>query len=149
VNFETGYLELPDSKTGQKRVPLGAPALELLASLDRLKDNPHVFPGEKKGQHIVGLPRVWKAIRSAAGIDDVRLHDLRHSFASVGAGAGVGLVVVGRLLGHRDPNTTARYAHIADDPAKAAADRITAVIGPTMSRGTTLAEVPELRKPVP
>ena len=133
VNFETGYLELPDSKTGQKRVPLGAPALELLASLDQLKDNPHVFPGEKKGQHIVGLPRVWNGIRSAAGLEDVRLHDLRHSFASVGAGAGMGLAVVGKLLGHRDPKTTARYAHIADDPAKAAADRIANVISGAMA----------------
>ena len=132
VNFETGYLELPDSKTGQKRVPLGAPAPELLASLPRLADNPFVFPGEKAGQHLVGLPRVWSAIRAKAGLQDVRLHDLRHSFASVGAGAGMGLAVVGKLLGHRDPKTTARYAHIADDPAKAAADRISISIARTL-----------------
>ncbi len=128
VNFETGYLELPISKTGQKRVPLGAPALELLASLERIEGNPYVLPGEKEKQHLVGLPRVWNRLRKIAELNDVRLHDLRHSFASVGAGAGMGLAVVGKLLGHRDPKTTARYAHIADDPAKAAADRISGSI---------------------
>lgn len=136
VNFDTGYLELPTSKTGQKRVPIGAPALELLASLPRIKDNPYVLPGEKKKKHLVGLPRVWQRIRKAAELDDVRLHDLRHSFASVGAGAGMGLQVVGKLLGHRSPTTTARYAHIADDPAKAAADRISRSILNTLSPGS-------------
>lgn len=124
VNFQAGYLELPTSKTGQKRVPIGAPSLELLGSLNRLDGNPYVLPGEKAGKHLIGLPRVWKRIRESADLHNLRLHDLRHSFASVGAGAGVGLVVVGKLLGHRNPSTTARYAHIADDPAKAAADRI-------------------------
>ncbi len=141
VNFDTGYLELPESKTGQKRVPLGAPALELLASLTRIDGNPYVLPGEKEKHHLVGLPRVWCAVRDKAGLDDVRLHDLRHSFASVGAGAGMGLAVVGKLLGHRDPKTTARYAHIADDPAKAAADRISnsiaAVIKPVQEPQVT------------
>lgn len=133
VNFETGYLELPDSKTGQKRVPIGAPALELLTSLRRLEGNPYVFPGEKPGQHLVGLPRVWNAVRKEAELEDVRLHDLRHSFASVGAGAGMGLAVVGKLLGHRDPKTTARYAHIADDPAKSAADRISRAMSASLT----------------
>lgn len=136
VNFGTGYLELPDSKTGQKRVPLGAPALESLASFPRLADNPYVFPGEKKGQHIVGVPRVWNSVRTGADLEGVRLHDLRHSFASVGAGAGMGLAVVGKLLGHRDPKTTARYAHIADDPAKAAANRISAVLASSLKATT-------------
>jgi len=133
VNFEAGYLELPDSKTGQKRVPLGAPALELLASLTRIEGNSYVLPGEKKERHLVGLPRVWRDVRKIAGLDDVRLHDLRHSFASVGAGAGMGLAIVGKLLGHRDPKTTARYSHIADDPAKAAADRISSEISAALN----------------
>ena len=134
VNFDAGYLELPTSKTGQKRVPIGAPALELLASLPRLEGNPYVLPGEKAGKHLVGLPGVWRRIRKTANLEDVRLHDLRHSFASVGAGAGMGLQVVGKLLGHRSPSTTARYAHIADDPAKAAADRISSAISGILSR---------------
>lgn len=141
VNFETGYLELPESKTGQKRVPLGAPALEVLASLKRIEGNPYVFPGEKEKQHLIGLPRAWKRIRKAAELEDIRLHDLRHSFASVGVGAGMGLVVVGKLLGHRDPKTTARYAHIADDPAKAAADRISTSILDLMQSGQRQAGV--------
>ena len=99
VNFESGYLELPTSKTGQKRVPLGAPALELLASLERIDCNPYVLPGEKEKQHLVGLPRVWNRLRKNAELEDVRLHDLRHSFASVGAGAGMGLAVVGSQAG--------------------------------------------------
>lgn len=127
-------------------MPLGAPALGLLASLLRMSDNPYGFFGEKLGQHLVGLPRVWNAIRVKPGLKDVRLHDLRHSFASVGAGAGIGLAVVGKLLGHRDPSTTARYAHIADDPAKAAVGRITAVIGPAMSKGTSVVGATEQRK---
>lgn len=140
VNFETGYLELPTSKTGQKRVPIGAPVLELLANLKRVDGNPYVLPGEKKGKHLVGLPRVWRRIRDKAELEGVRLHDLRHSFASVGAGAGMGLQVVGKLLGHRNPSTTARYAHIADDPAKVAADRISHSISAFMN--TDEVEVP-------
>jgi site-specific recombinase XerD len=134
VNFETGYLELPTSKTGQKRVPIGAPTLELLANLPRIEGNPYVLPGEKTGRHLVGLPRVWGRLRKEAGLENVRLHDLRHSFASVGAGAGMGLQVVGKLLGHRHSSTTARYAHIADDPAKAAADRISGTISGILKR---------------
>jgi integrase len=137
VDFEGGYLELPVSKTGQKRVPLGAPALELLATLPRIDGNPYVLPGEKDGKHLVGLPRAWNRIRTRAGLEGVRLHDLRHSFASVGVGAGLGLHVVGKLLGHRDPKTTARYAHIGSDPAKAAADRIAGSIAAAMKASQT------------
>ena len=143
VDFERAFLRLPDSKTGEKVIPLGAPALELLASLTRIEDNPYVLPGEKEGQHLVGLPRAWGRIRSRANLQGVRLHDLRHSFASVGAGAGMGLPIVGKLLGHRDPKTTARYAHIGDAPAKAAADRISGTIAAAM-KGENGGEVVEL-----
>ena len=132
VDFDRACLRLPDSKTGERTIPMGAPALELLASLPGIEGNPYVLPGEKHGHHLVGLPRVWERLRKRAGLEDVRLHDLRHSFASVGAGAGMGLPVVGKLLGHRDPKTTARYAHIAADPAKVAADRIAGTIAAAM-----------------
>ena len=128
VDFERSCLRLGDSKTGEKVVPLGAPACELLAALPRLQGNPHVLPGEKDGEHFVGLPKVWRAVRAQAGLEDVRLHDLRHSFASVGAAAGDSLLLIGALLGHRDPKTTHRYAHLGQDPVKDAADRISGSI---------------------
>ncbi len=146
VDMERGCLRLPDSKTGEKVVPLGAPALELLDTLPRLEGNPYVLWGEKKGAHLVGLPRVWARIRARANLDGVRLHDLRHSFASVGAGAGMGLPIVGKLLGHRDPKTTARYAHVADDPAKAAADRIASTISGAMRGNAEVTEVVQFSK---
>ncbi|MDP6390861.1 MAG: site-specific integrase, partial [Alphaproteobacteria bacterium] len=102
VDFDLGALRLPDSKTGAKVVPLGAPALELLASLPRLEGNPYVLPGHKDGAHFVGLQKVWERVRAKAKLPDVRIHDLRHSFASVGAASGDSLLVIGALLGHRD-----------------------------------------------
>lgn len=146
VDMERGCLRLPDSKSGEKVVPLGAPALKLLDTLPRLEGNPYVLWGEKKGAHLVGLPRVWARIRARANLDGVRLHDLRHSFASVGAGAGMGLPIVGKLLGHRDPKTTARYAHVADDPAKAAADRIASTISGAMRGNAEVTEVVQFSK---
>lgn len=128
VDFEIGCLRLDDSKTGQKIVPIGKPALQLLDQVVPMKDNPYVFPGLKDDGYFVGVPKVWLRVREIAKLGDVRIHDLRHSFASVGAGAGLGLPIIGKLLGHADPKTTARYAHIADDPARAAADRISNAI---------------------
>lgn len=146
VDFERALLRLPDTKTGEAIIPLGAPALEVLAFLPRLEGNPYVLPGDKSGRHMIGLPKVWERVRKRAGLDGVRLHDLRHSFASVGAGAGMGLPIVGKLLGHRDPKTTARYAHIADDPAKAAADRIAGHIAAAMRGEPNKAQVVKLSK---
>lgn len=128
IDFDFGCLRLKDSKTGQKIVPLGKPALMLLDTMTPTKGNEYVFPSVKAEGYFKGTPKVWLRVRKLAGLEDVRLHDLRHSFASVGAGAGLGLQVVGKLLGHADPKTTARYAHIADDPARAAADRISGAI---------------------
>ncbi len=124
VDLDRALLRLGDSKTGAKAIVLGAAAAELFGSLPRHVGNPFVFPGEKANSHLVGLAKIWGRIRLRAGLASVRLHDLRHSFASAGAGASIGLLVTGKLLGHRDPKTTARYAHLADDPARAAADRI-------------------------
>jgi integrase len=124
VDFERGALRLPDSKTGAKVIPLGPPALALLAAAPRLEGNPYVIPGRRAGGRLVGLQRPWSLIREKAGLGDLRLHDLRHSFASIGAAAGLGLPVLGAILGHRHPATTARYAHFDDDPRRAAAARI-------------------------
>ena len=76
------------------------------------------------GRHLVNIEKPWRRIRKAAKLDDVRLHDLRHSFASVAASGGQSLVVIGKMLGHSQPATTARYAHLADDPVKAASDAV-------------------------
>ena len=124
---------------------LGAPALQTLASLSKQDGSDYVFPAMKGNKHYVGLPKAWERIRKQAELDDVRLHDLRHSFASVGAGAGMGLQVVGKLLGHKDPKTTARYSHIADDPARSAADRISGSIAAAMN-GESEAEIVEFKK---
>lgn len=124
VDFERACLHLSDSKTGSKVIPLGAPALELLANLPRMDGNPYVLPGLVRGKHYVALEKAWGRLRLQAGLPDVRLHDLRHSFASMAAGMGESLVLIGSLLGHADTATTARYAHLSNDPRQAAANRI-------------------------
>ena len=124
MDLERGLLNLADSKTGAKTVYLNAAARELLSVLPRLEGNPFVVPGERKGRHLVNLEKPWRRVRANANLPDLRLHDLRHSFASIGAGAGLGLPVIGALLGHAQPATTARYAHLASDPLQQAADLI-------------------------
>ena len=137
VNLAAGRLELPDSKSGAKFVYLPAPAQQLLSELERSDDNPFVIVGAKPGAHLVNLKDPWEAIRSAADLPEVRIHDLRHSFASVAAGGGMSLPVIGALLGHRNNSTTQRYAHLADDPLRAAAEaigsRIEDALGPVPS----------------
>ena len=146
VDFENGCLRLPDSKTGEKVVMLGAPALDILNSLPRIQKNPYVLPGKNKGQHLVGLPQVWARIKKRAGLNWATLHILRHSFASYGAGSGLGLPIIGKLLGHKDSATTARYAKVDLDPAKAAAERISEGIAAALGNGSVGAEVLPIRK---
>ena len=134
VDFEKGCLRLPDSKTGAKLVPLAEPALDVLRTAPRLAGNPYVCPGRKWGSHLVGLPRIWERICTAAGLSRVRLHDLRHSFASVGVGTGLGLPQVGALLGHTQAATTQRYAHLAVDPLRQAANQIVGYIAEAMDK---------------
>jgi integrase len=134
VDFERGIIFLPDSKTGKKPIFLNAAALAVIAGLPRVEDNPHVFPGKKDGQPRHGLDRPWAIVRKAAGLDGLRLHDLRHSFASIGAGASLGLPIIGKILGHTQAATTARYAHLANDPVRAAVETIGATISAAMSR---------------
>ena len=117
-------LRLPDSKTGAKVVHLGKPAIAVLRGIARVEGNRWVIAGRRSGSRVASLHYPWGLIRKQAGLDDVRLHDLRHSFASGGLLVGEGLPMIGKLLGHSQVQTTARYAHLADDPVKAAADRI-------------------------
>lgn len=124
VDFDAGYLRLADSKTGQKAFPLNAGALEILSKIPRLDGSPYVFPAHRSERHYEGTPKVWRIIRSMAGLDDVRMHDLRHSFASIAVSGGASLPIIGALLGHADSATTQRYAHLHDDPLKAAAEAV-------------------------
>ena len=135
VDLERACLRLPDSKTGQKTLHLNAPALQLLTELPRLADCPYVIMSALPGAHLVNLEKPWRRLRSRAGLADVRLHDLRHSFASVAAGAGLGLPIIGALLGHMQAATTARYAHLAADPLKQANDLIGVRIADAMKGG--------------
>jgi integrase len=124
VDLELREMTLPDSKTGKKTVQLAGPALEVLRNISRLVGNPYVIPGEKAGQHLIGLPHIWQRIREKAGLPDVRIHDLRHSFASSAAQAGMSLPFIGALLGHRELATTNRYVHLMSDPLKQAAEKV-------------------------
>lgn len=131
VDLENGKLILERHKTdqnGAKIIPLNAPALGVLKALPREKDNPYVIAGRKPGTHLINLQKPWRAVREAAKLDDVRLHDLRHSFASFAVGAGLSLPVIGGLLGHKSVQTTARYAHLAQNPLRQATDMVGAIL---------------------
>ena len=101
----------------------------MLNDLDRRDDSPWVIAERKPGGHLIDLQHPWRRIRARAGLDDARIHDLRHSFASGGLLGGEGLPMIGKLLGHIQVQTTARYAHLANDPVKAAANRIAEISG--------------------
>ena len=135
VDLDAGVLNLPDSKTGAKTVYLGKPAIGVLSRLPPLPRNPWVIYGTKPSGRLIDLQPFWQRLRARAGLKDARIHDLRHTFASAAVAAGQGLPMIGKLLGHTQVQTTARYAHLAADPVKAAAEQVSAVIasklGPT------------------
>ena len=178
IDMERGEARLPDSKTGAKTIHLPAPALAVLADLQREKNNPHVIIGQRAGEALVNLEKPWRAIRKAAtlrmwrdgegkaaeliqhlvselhrdptfeecviaaesaditlppSLSNLRLHDLRHAFASVAASSGMGLPIIGKMLGHTQAQTTARYAHLAADPVKAAAASVATKIANAMN----------------
>ena len=117
----------------------------MLSSLPRIEGNPYIIPGEKAGQPKADLKKPWAAVTKAAELEGVRLHDLRHSFASFGAGASLGLPIIGKLLGHSQAATTHRYAHLDADPLRRAADTIGETISAAMDRGKPTGEVIPLR----
>lgn len=144
VDFERGILNLPDSKTGAKPVHLSPSALEVLNTVPRIQGNPYIIVGRVEGEHFVGLPKVWRRIRESAGLqpnmrpdgkaEHVRIHDLRHSFASLTAASGASLLMIAKLLGHRNQSTTARYAHLCDDPLKRVNDAAGAKVAAAFRR---------------
>ena len=132
VALEAAELRLPDSKTGARAVPLPPQAVELLAGLLGAHDGPWVIPGRKPGTRLRNIDEAWRMIRKRAGLENVRLHDLRHSWASRALALGEALPVIGKLLGHSKMETTARYAHLARDSAQEAAGRVAASIAEDM-----------------
>lgn len=124
VDAERGLLHLSDSKTGARPVYLSAEAISVFEDLPSRRSRLWVLPGRGGQAPFVGLPKRWAAIRRRAGLEDVRIHDIRHSHASIGAGLGLSLPIIGKLLGHTQPSTTSRYAHLAADPVREAARRV-------------------------
>jgi integrase len=126
VDLERGLLLLPDSKTGAKSIILNAPALAVLAGLERV--GAYVIAGQSAGaddeKPRADLNKPWRSIAKRAGLAGLRIHDLRHTHASFGAGAGLGLPIIGKLLGHTRASTTQRYAHLDTDPLRRASDQI-------------------------
>jgi integrase len=123
VDLERGLLLLPDSKTGEKVITLNSQAVTLLKALPRLEKNPYVLPGQRTGQHLVNIRLPWLEICKKAKVRNVRIHDLRHSFASVAGASGGTLPLIGKLLGHHQAQTTSRYVHLAGNPVTELAER--------------------------
>jgi integrase len=150
VDFQRSALILPDSKTGARVIPLGAPALALLMAwgerFDRMSGDQFVFPAERGEGHHDGVYKIWRRLRKEAGLSDVRLHDLRHTHASTGVALNQSLHIVGKILGHRKPETTARYSHLALDPVRAAADQTAKRVADAM-RGGGGSKVVRLARP--
>jgi integrase len=133
IDWERRLVRLPDSKTNTPRtIHLSDAALEVLRTTPHV--GPYVVAGQKRGAPYKGLSRAWALTRRHAGLDDVRLHDLRHSYASLAAGRGVSLHMIGKLLGHKDSGTTQRYAHLARDVVQAVNDEIGAVMQAAISK---------------
>lgn len=128
VDCDGRALRLPDSKTGAKVVHLGQPGVDVLKTIARVEGNPWVIIGTLPGAPLYDLQPFWQRVRARAGLKDIRIHDLRHTFASTAVAAGQGLPIIAKLLGHTQVQTTARYAHLAANPVRAAADQISTEI---------------------
>ncbi|MCF6217098.1 MAG: tyrosine-type recombinase/integrase [Emcibacter sp.] len=132
VDLKKRQLNLPDSKTGEKIIYFGKECEQILRNTIRFPDNPYVITGALEGDHLKEIQKPWRKIRAAASLDDVRIHDLRHTFASHGVILTGSLPIVGKLLGHTRPETTARYAHLAADPIREAAQDVSEAISKSL-----------------
>lgn len=135
VDLERRALNLPDSKTGPKTILLNRFAIDVLRNVPKVKGNPFVFVGQVDGRHLVNIAKPWKRIRTLAGLPDLRLHDLRHSFGNRAIDAGGSTRVLGVLLGHADEDTTQRYAHVSDSRALQLVDDTGRLIAESMNLG--------------
>jgi len=137
VDLQGRRLRLPDSKTGAKEVHLGTVAVSVLMSIERTMGNPWVIVGRNEGAHLTDLQPFWQRVRGRAGLKNARIHDLRHTFASVAVSNGQSLPMIGKLLGHTQVQTTARYAHLASQPVMQAANDVSALIAKQLLGGAT------------
>ncbi len=140
VRLEESQLRLADSKTGRKTIRLPVRAVELLRNHPRLPNNPFVIQGQKEASHLVNLQKPWQRIRKKAGLEGVRLHDLRHTFASIALSRGYSLPMIGGLLGHSNPSTTQRYAHLQNESAHQAAQATGLAIADSFSKAPSESE---------
>lgn len=152
VDLNRAQLSLRDSKTGAKTIYLSPAAKQILSKLPRLDGNPFVIVGQRKGRNLVNMSKAWKELRTEAKLGGTRLHDLRHSYASVGVERGLSLPIIGALLGHTQVSTTARYAHLSANPVRAASDLIgksiqSAIAPPAPRRKALRAVVRSITRP--
>jgi len=133
VDLQRGIARLTDSKTGSKTIYLTEPAVEVLRAVPRFDNLPFVLSGDRDGTHYSGVQKAWRRIRRLAGLQDVRLHDLRHTHASEAVSAGESLYIVGKILGHTHAATTQRYSHLAENPIRDAANRTAARLAKSMT----------------
>jgi integrase len=154
VDLTAGIWTKPGSTTKQKTdhtVPLSAPARQLLGEIRERQTakkkvlGEYVFPGAGSSGHVVSIKKAWKVLCKAAQIDGLRIHDLRHSFASQLASGGATLPLIGALLGHSNPVTTARYAHLFQDPQRAAVEKVAAIISAAANEGAETTSPTPLR----
>jgi integrase len=145
VDFARSLVTLEDTKAGRSIRALSAPALALISEQPKLDGCPYVFPGKNEGKPIQEIQRLWFAVRAAAKLEDVRLHDLRHTVASFAAAEGYSLYLIGKLLGHKDQRSTARYAHLTDDARKTVADHVGSTIDQALGSSAAHA-MPLLRR---
>ena len=136
VDRTAGDLRLQDAKAGPRMVPLTKPVIRVLDAIPRQPGSAWVIAGQRPGKPLTGLHHYWRPVRERAGLHDVRIHDLRHSYASRALALGEALPVIGKLLGHSKLETTARYAHLARDSAQEAAGRVAASIAEDMLQVT-------------
>ena len=131
----THHLELPDSKTGRRRIPLPFEAHQILMDLPRKPDSPFVIPSECGLKPLNDLQKTWQRVRKLAGIEDVRIHDLRHTYASVAMKDGIDPFTLKEILGHKNLSTTLRYAHLADDAVQRAAGSVASRLAGRIRKG--------------
>jgi len=124
LDLRNGQIHLPDSKTGRKTLFLSNKAKRYISDIKPKLDNPYVFPGQRQGSQLINIQKPWRLIRERAQLSDVRLHDLRHTYASLAVAQNLSLPIVGKLLGHKSSKSTERYAHLYTDVMAAAAKKV-------------------------